>query len=247
MRAWTPCLFTRRVFEAFLLSMYSYVPARLCTLMLGVCYDTLSKYVQAWIDAGVFERLWGVAVQTYDEPIGLDLSTLLVDGCIVTARNGGEATGNSPVDRRRKGCKRSILTDANGVPLGRATSGANTHDVRLLGPTLDQTIIPLPATKLELDRGYRGPIAAAAAREHEHEIHLPDPKKPAGTRRRRYPIENTHQRHNRFFALKYRACRGRAMYEAMLDLASSIIAFRLCSQYLARPRSRPTVRAGPPG
>lgn len=38
-----------------------------------------------WIAAGVFERLHQLALEAYDEAIGLDLENLVVDGCIVKA------------------------------------------------------------------------------------------------------------------------------------------------------------------
>jgi hypothetical protein len=40
-----------------------------------------------------------------------------VDGCITKAPCGGQVTGPSPVDRRKQGLKRSVLTDAGGIRL----------------------------------------------------------------------------------------------------------------------------------
>ena len=50
------------------------------------------------------------------------------------ARKGGSATGPSPVDRGKTGSKLHILTEANGLPLSVAVSGANTHDMNALKP-----------------------------------------------------------------------------------------------------------------
>ena len=60
----------------------------------------------------------------------------------------------------KMGTKRSILTDENVLPLAVVLSGANTHDVKLLGDTLDHIVVlrPKPDEKhpqnLCLDAGY---------------------------------------------------------------------------------------------
>ncbi len=72
----------------------------------------------------------------FDEIVGLDLDDVTVDGCIVKAPCGGEAAGKSPVDRGKQGSKRSLLTDAKGIPLGCAVAQANRHDSPFLRPAL---------------------------------------------------------------------------------------------------------------
>ena len=42
------------------------------------------------------------------------------------------------------GTKRSVLTDEKGIPLSIVLSGANTHDIKLLGQTLDGIVIFRP-------------------------------------------------------------------------------------------------------
>lgn len=51
------------------------------------------------IAAGVFTQPEQLCLEAYDKSVGLDLSELTVDGCIVKAPCGGEAAGRSPVDR----------------------------------------------------------------------------------------------------------------------------------------------------
>jgi hypothetical protein len=41
------------------------------------------------------------------------------------------------VDRGKRGIKRSMVLDANGIPLGAIAASANRHDSPLLGETLD--------------------------------------------------------------------------------------------------------------
>src|SRR4030042_5308351 len=49
----------------------------------------------------------------------------------------GAKTGPSPTDRRKKGSKHHLGTDANGVPLAVKLTGANRHDVTQLLPLVD--------------------------------------------------------------------------------------------------------------
>ena len=61
----------------------------------------------------------------------------MVDGCITKAPCGGQVAGPSPVDRCKQGLKRSLVTDAGGVPLGVVPAPANHRDDGLLAATLD--------------------------------------------------------------------------------------------------------------
>ena len=60
------------------------------------------------------------------------------------------------------GTKRSILTDAKGIPLSVVLDGANRHDIKLLEKTLDKMVIFRPEVtedkqqNLCLDAGYTG-------------------------------------------------------------------------------------------
>src|SRR4051812_49914713 len=89
-----------------------------------------------WITAGVFDRLEQIALEAYDRIVGLDLSDVTVDGCIVKAPCGGEAAGRSPVDRGKQGTKRSLLVEAAGIPIGRVVAAAAPHDFLPVGAPL---------------------------------------------------------------------------------------------------------------
>ncbi len=123
------------------------------------CSDaTLRRRRDEWIEGGVMERLREMALAAYDRTIGLELADLAVDGCITKAPCGGEKAGKSPVDRGKRGIKRSTAVDARGIPLGTVTAGANRHDSPLLIETLDavaEALGGLPErTSIHLDRGY---------------------------------------------------------------------------------------------
>jgi hypothetical protein len=66
----------------------------------------------------VVEQLRLAVLGAYDRMLGLELEHLAVDGCTTKAPCGGQTAGPSPVDRRKQGLKRSILTEAGGIPLG---------------------------------------------------------------------------------------------------------------------------------
>jgi transposase len=118
---------------------------------------TLRRRRDEWIDAGVMERLRGMVLDAYDRMISLDLSDVAVDCCITKAPCGGEKAGRSPVDRGKRGIKRSMVVDAEGIPLGAIAAPANRHDSPLLGETLDtmKALGELPERmSVHLDRGY---------------------------------------------------------------------------------------------
>jgi transposase len=118
---------------------------------------TLRRRRDEWIELGVMERLRGMVLDAYDRMIGLDLSDVVVDCCITKAPCGGEKAGRSPVDRGKRGLKRSMVVDAEGIPLGAIAAPANRHDSPLLGETLDtmEALGELPERmSVHLDRGY---------------------------------------------------------------------------------------------
>lgn len=98
---------------------------------------TLRRRRDEWIASGVMEKLQRIVLDAYDWMIGLDLSDVSVDGCITKAPCGGQKAGRSPVDRGKQGLKRSMVVDANGIPMGAIAAPANRHDSPLLEATLD--------------------------------------------------------------------------------------------------------------
>jgi len=55
---------------------------------------------------------------------------------VMGKNRGGEKTGPNPTDRAKKGVKRSLLTEASGVPIGLAIDGANRHDSKMAEATI---------------------------------------------------------------------------------------------------------------
>ncbi|WP_392567639.1 IS5/IS1182 family transposase [Actinacidiphila glaucinigra] len=125
------------------------------------CSDrTIRRRVKLWAHMGIAQALHRIVLEAYDRMIGLGLDEISVDGCITKARCGGQRAGRSPVDRGKQGLKRSVASDACGVPLGVVSDGANRHDSPLLGPTLaaaEEQVGVMPEAvnvNVNLDRGY---------------------------------------------------------------------------------------------
>ena len=118
---------------------------------------TLRRRREEWIASGVMEKLQQIVLDAYDRMIGLDLSDVSVDGCITKAPCGGQKAGRSPVDRGKQGLKRSVVVDANGIPIGAIAAPANRPDSPLLEATLNtmEIVGELPERmSVHLDRGY---------------------------------------------------------------------------------------------
>ena len=96
---------------------------------------TLRRRRDEWISAGVAERLRLEVLAAYDQLFGLELEQLAVDSCTTKAPCGGQTAGPSPVDRRKQGLKRSVATEASGIPLATLPAPANHRDDRLLAAT----------------------------------------------------------------------------------------------------------------
>jgi transposase len=105
---------------------------------------TLRRRRDEWISTGVAEHLRRAVLGAYDQLFGLE--HLAVDGCITKAPCGGQVAGPSPVDRRKQGLKRSVATEARGIPLVAVPAPANRRDDGLLAATLDAVGLlgPLP-------------------------------------------------------------------------------------------------------
>src|SRR5215210_4829891 len=129
------------------------------------CSDaTIRRRLKEWATAGLSEQVHTLALHAYDRMIGLELDDLAVDGCITKAPGGGEVAGRSPVDRGKQGLKRSVLTEATGIPLHVVSAGANRHDSPLLAPTLAglDKLDGLPdEVTVHLDRGYDSNLTRA--------------------------------------------------------------------------------------
>ena len=79
--------------------------------------STVHDRFQEWRRSGLFEQIWKAGLLEYDNKKGLEWDWQAIDGAMTKAPLGGAGTGANPTDRGKKGTKRSVLTDAKGIPL----------------------------------------------------------------------------------------------------------------------------------
>jgi transposase len=218
---------------------------------------TLRRRRDEWISAGVADQLRLAVLAAYQQLFGLELGHIAVDGCITKAPCGGEVAGPSPVDCRKQGLKRSLVTDADGIPLGVVPAAANCRDDGLLAATLD-TLDTLTDTNavvgvlpeglvVQLDAGddYQPCRQVLAARAMTGEIATRGVPAPVQASRR-WPVERTHAWDNQYGKLRWCTERRRVVVAFWLAMAvAAIVCGRLvrrawtCYRWDSRPRRRP--------
>ena len=216
------------------------------------CSDrTIRRRLKQWAADGLAEHLHALTLRAYDLIIGLELDHVAVDGCITKAPGGGEVAGRSPVDRGKQGRKRSIATEATGIPLGLVAAGANRHDSPLLAPTLHAAITqvgPMPEqVTVHLDRGYDSAATRTLLMTEfgfDGEIArkgIPAPVQ-AG---KRWVVERTHAWMNGYGKLRRCTERDARIVDFYLYLAAAfVVVRRLIQQARTRYRwdTRPTTK-----
>ena len=131
------------------------------------------------------------------------------------------------------------MVDARGVPLSLIASGANVHDVKLLQPTLDRTVLARPEPDPErpqnlcADAKYKGGPALQAAVARNCRPPIKQRKEEADAKRnqpgwkaRRWVVERTHSWLNRYRKLLVSFEKSEASYVALLSLAAALICWR---------------------
>ncbi|MFD8914219.1 IS5 family transposase [Streptomyces sp. NPDC059575] len=211
---------------------------------------TIRRRLTYWAELGISAQVRALALQAYDRMIGLELGELSVDGCITKAPCGGEVAGRAPVDRGKQGLKRSVASEARGVPLGLVSAGANRHDSHLLVPALEAAktqVGPLPEqVDVNLDRGYDSDKTRCALAElgFTGEIARKGVSAPiqAGTR---WVIERTHSWMNGFGKLRRCIEKRSLVVDFYVYLAAAIVTLRMLTRRatpLYRWDGRPTAR-----
>jgi transposase len=215
------------------------------------CSDrTIRRRVKYWSQLGMAEQVHGLAVQAYDRMIGLQLRELSVDGCITKAPCGGERAGRSPVDRGKQGLKRSVATEARGVPIGLVSAGANRHDSPLLVPTLEAAkkqigVFP-EQVNVNLDRGYDSDKTRAALEELGFTGEIARKGVPAPIQAgKRWVVERSHAWMNGFGKLRRCTEKRQCAVDFYLYLSAAIVTLRMLIRRatpLYRWDGRPTTK-----
>jgi transposase len=197
---------------------------------------TLRTRCNAWIAAGVFERIADEAVAAYDQIVGLNVSHVALDASNQKAPMGGEGAGHNFHDRGKQGWKWTLLVDADGIPLGWTASSAQPHDSTFVAATLDDAerrgLLQGIGT-LHMDRGYsyRRVVTECAERGL---LNLDIPAKrqgQRGVRRRstllnmgpRWTVERTNSWLSNFGQLRRNTDRSTAQRRGQLNLAIALI------------------------
>ena len=206
----------------------------------GICSgSTAHLRFQEWVAAGVFLELWRVGLERYDELKGLDWSWVSMDGAMTKSPLGGGKTGANPAYRGKRGVKRSLLTEAAGVPVGLAVDGANRHDMKPVGATVDSLPVERPASSpahplgMCLDKGYDFPEVRHTLEGFGFTAHIRSRgeeaqaiKREAGFKARSWVVERTHSWLNRFRRILVRWDKSPENYIAFLHFACALIALR---------------------
>ena len=136
--------------------------------------STVYDRFRLWEKQGVFEHLWEAGLQEFDEVEGLEWQWQSLDGTQIKAPFAGAATGGNPVDRNKRGTKRSQLSEGHGLPLAVVLEAANRTDMIVAAATLDAIVMARPKADeahpqhLCLDAGYDYPAVLEAARAGVH-------------------------------------------------------------------------------
>jgi transposase len=205
------------------------------------CGMTCWRRLRDWTEAGVWPKLHELLLAELHGADKIDWRRALIDSSHARARGGGEETGPSPVDRRvdrrKKGSKHHVITDAGGVPLVAQVTAANVPDVKPMIELVDA----IPAVRGKPGRPRRRPKSLYGDRGYDSGPHRRALRKrgirPRIARRRtghgsglgkyRWYIERTLSWLHNFGRLRARKDRSAAIHQAFLTLGCAVICLRL--------------------
>jgi len=204
---------------------------------LGCSGRTAHRRLRGWEEAGIWDRFHADLLSLLKRAGKLDLKTVIIDGVTVRAFGGGEATGPSPVDRRKPGSKHTVMVNKGGVPLVIHTAGANASDhTQILPVLLDfPEVAGTPGRPKELpdhayaDRGYDSEALRGLLRWLGIEPHIARRKTPhgSGLGKVRWVVERTIGWLKGLRRLRVRYDRLGVIMDAWTTLAASVVCFRI--------------------
>ena len=198
--------------------------------------SSVHQHFQKWVKAGVFDSIFEVLLQYYDELKGIRWEWMSLDASFAKAPKGGEDTGRNPTDRGKIGTKRHVLTDERGVPVAVETSAANVND----GQRAQETVDAIPESVKKdggkpknvcMDKAYDSRKIDDAMKSRGIEPHTRRRGEPPliGSfkgKARRWVVERTNSWHNRFRGILIRWERKGPNYKGLVLFASGLIAFQ---------------------
>ena len=75
--------------------------------------SAIHAYFQEWVAGGVFHKLWRVALEEYDDLVGIDWQWQSLDGAMTKSPLGGEKNREKP-DRSRQTRRQAFGADGRG-------------------------------------------------------------------------------------------------------------------------------------
>jgi putative transposase len=231
----------RKAFEAMVYVLRTGIQWNALPREMGAS-STVHERFQEWERLGFFEEVWRAGLAEYEELEGIEWEWQAVDGVMTKAPLGRDATGPNPTDRAKKGTKRSMLTDGNGIPLAVVVDGANRNDDKLLAATLDGIVVARPESEEEevpehlcLDAGYDSEAVRGELDSRGYEAHIrprdknerreEDENHHPGGKARRWVVERTHSWLNRSRRLLVRWEKKTENYLAFVHLACAQLIF----------------------
>ncbi|WP_371656821.1 MULTISPECIES: IS5 family transposase [unclassified Streptomyces] len=159
----------RAVFTAVVYALTSGCAWRHLPPTFGTSPATAHRRFTVWTEAGLWRRLHRAVLDELGARGEVDWTSAIVDAASVLAKKkGGSLTGPNPVDRGKKGSKLHGRSDARGIPLAVAVSGANMHDSLALKPL----IRGIPAVRSRRGPRRRRPVTLRPDKAYFRRTHL---------------------------------------------------------------------------
>lgn len=207
---------------------------------LGCCGETARTRLRDWELAGIWGQLHLLLLTMLRQENALHLETTVLDSTQVRAFGGGDASGPSPVDRRKKGTKFTLLVDRDGVPLVIQAAPANRSDQRAILPAI--TSFPevpgkpgRPLThpkKLYADAGYDCAATRAILRWLGIEPHIRKRGENHGSHlgRVRWVVERTISWIKGLRRMRVRYDRLSVILDAWTSLAAAVVCLHILAE-----------------
>ncbi|WP_443043505.1 IS5 family transposase [Streptomyces sp. NBC_00358] len=152
----------RAVFTAVVYVLTSGCAWRHLPPTFGTSSATAHRRLTAWTEVGLWRRLHRAVLDELGVRGEVDWIPGIVDAASVRAKKGDRLTGPNPVDRGKKGSKLHVLSEAQGIPLALAVSGANMHGSLALKPH----ILGSPAVRSRRGPRRRRPVKLRAVKAY---------------------------------------------------------------------------------
>lgn len=204
---------------------------------MGCSGRTAHRRLRAWEEMNIWSRLHLHLLKLLRKAGELEQETAVVDAVTLRAFGGGEATGPSPVDRRKKGSKHTVMVDKNGVPLVLRTAGANASDHTQLMPVVEEypKVGGQPGRpretpdELYADRGYDSEAARELLRLLGIEPYIAkrNTEHGSGLGKVRWVVERTIAWIKGLRRMRVRYDRLKVIQDAWNSLAMSVLCYRI--------------------